>query len=654
MAFSKRSIAVAVILLLLLIPAMAQRLATTDAEKANIQQRQSAAPSGRQGNAALLPPQAAHTPIFSEVLKPSSQRDALATIKIPAPEISQKPVVAEEAAAETARTIIGGGVTVSDALSNIEVTVGQEAAPRNMGDIREEARAQIRSQEEQRNEQNRIAEEARVKQDVVKAQIEQAPEGEQPALKKQLEEAARMELEAKKRAEEADKKRLEAETRTKEAEVNALQKVEGKIREELSKEEEKQTELQNTLATVQDAAQRQQIQEQLETMQQTVETVRARQDEIGAVKEEHQQQQQQLEQQLEEKTKDVADLKGEEFKQKAREEFFGAVEKKTQPLPSAAPETRGVERALEVISAQPGTSINAETSRETARNVLENVQQKIVLREVVQQRAETADAANIVQLEAEAQKIGEEIEQRRQAMGRAVDVLGQKAAFTQANLRIEKEARVFEESDEQGQMRENTLVTITFTPENPMEDVSIYEGIPKEVASDISQLIFYSDNYEIIESDPLIVWHFAEIREPVNLAYAIRQKIAPESLETVATVAVAEKITGLQILEIIEPKQEQEESLLGILLPALLIPLIGIIVVYFNRFGPGEHAPPVQPSLPPVQRSGNPIGNPTLLRVAGTISYLRRKGYRDEDIRSELLLRGKYPRSMVLEAFKKK
>ena len=642
-----------------------------------------------------------NAPILSEII--SSQQQGVSGIaerKPVAPQASvQKINVAPErvimdnkAVEDTVSAIIESKVaSIARIISDVKVVLptapeeiqkkkiagaGQEQAKaervqKSISEIRREAEVLKVRHGEERETNNKKAEEAKSTKENAQNRLQQAQTAEERiALRKDIEEAAKNEANSNEKAAEADKKSLEAQSKSNEAELGVIEKIEAKLNETAIEELRKQEGLQQKLQAVADEATRADLGQQLESVSQNILTIQDRALEITAQKEELQRAKQQLDVELEQKTQAVSELAKEAFRKETREEFFQAV--KTKLEPEKAPEVRGVERALEIINTKAPSAVASLVSGEKALEVLENVQKKLVIREVIGKTAENlADATDEQVLEAEAQRLEQAAEQRAAEAGQQAASLEQKFEATKENLRVEKEARSFEEVDEEGNLRENTLVTVTFTPEKAMEDVSIYEEIPKEVASDISRLIFYSDNYEVIEPDPLIVWHFAEIKEPVALTYAVKQRIGPEILEGIATVPVAEKISGLEVLEIIEQPEEKKGSLFSIILPALLIPLIGIIIVYFSKFGPeGQKMPQIEPKFfqKNIQYARNPrnsenyvrqaygesgISNAYLAQVASNISSLRKKGFKDEDIKNELLYSSKFPRSMILKAFQK-
>lgn len=125
--------------------------------------------------------------------------------------------------------------------------------------------------------------------------------------------------------------------------------------------------------------------------------------------------------------------------------------------------------------------------------------------------------------------------------------------------------------------RNHTRITITIVPKRPLFNFSVYEEIPKSFAATADEIIKYSSNWEVIRDDPLIVWHFDELRSPARIEYEVRKEVSVEEINASRTVVVADTIGD----------EELEVSLWKILLPLLLIPLVAAIVVFFSGFEHG-------------------------------------------------------------------
>ncbi|MBI4739185.1 putative metal-binding motif-containing protein [Candidatus Woesearchaeota archaeon] len=110
-----------------------------------------------------------------------------------------------------------------------------------------------------------------------------------------------------------------------------------------------------------------------------------------------------------------------------------------------------------------------------------------------------------------------------------------------------------------------TVVKLEIVPIQDLFDVTIYEEIPKAVADSTDKLTFRTPP-RIIQKDPLIAWHFVEVKERIDLSYEIEGEHAAAHIES-KTTAFAKGM---------EPRKE---SLFVLLLPLVVIPALGFAVV---------------------------------------------------------------------------
>ena len=129
---------------------------------------------------------------------------------------------------------------------------------------------------------------------------------------------------------------------------------------------------------------------------------------------------------------------------------------------------------------------------------------------------------------------------------------------------IQKEITVKEVTTKDDEKFIATEIKIRVQPKENETTIDVVEVISKEVAQHVSELAF-SRAPIILEDDPVIMWHLEDVHEPVELTY---------------TVAKNTSLTGNTIL-----LAESEQSFdWEILLPLLFIPLLAIIIVFFNHF----------------------------------------------------------------------
>ena len=115
-----------------------------------------------------------------------------------------------------------------------------------------------------------------------------------------------------------------------------------------------------------------------------------------------------------------------------------------------------------------------------------------------------------------------------------------------------------------------TQMKLEIIPTTKLFNVTIYESIPKS-AVDSTDKIKFSVAPIIIKKDPLIVWHFEEIESKKDLSYEVNGEV--EDLDKkVESIAYSEGIT------------KKNKSLPSLLLPVLIIPLLGFVMVFFTKF----------------------------------------------------------------------
>jgi len=175
------------------------------------------------------------------------------------------------------------------------------------------------------------------------------------------------------------------------------------------------------------------------------------------------------------------------------------------------------------------------------------------------------------------------------------------------NLEITRKSQVYvppepAEPTEEPEEKKFTHIVLTIKPKETMFDVSIYEEIPKSVAQNVNQLIFHSQNYEVIEPDPLVMWTFAVMEEGVSheIEYSVKKEVKEEDLEDIATVPVAEKIRSS-------------------ILAFVLIPVIAFVIIFFSHFV--KHH----------QEEGERIK-----RTGTLVSHMRKSGASEEKIKKSL------------------
>jgi hypothetical protein len=98
------------------------------------------------------------------------------------------------------------------------------------------------------------------------------------------------------------------------------------------------------------------------------------------------------------------------------------------------------------------------------------------------------------------------------------------------------------------------------------KDVYVYEEVPKEGAQTFNEIINANPRFTVLKEDPIIMWHFAEVDEPIEITYETSQA----SITGAATIVTAEDI--------------ERGTPWGVIIPIVLIPIIAGIIIFFSRF----------------------------------------------------------------------
>ncbi|MBR9677315.1 hypothetical protein GOV04_04190 [Candidatus Woesearchaeota archaeon] len=131
-----------------------------------------------------------------------------------------------------------------------------------------------------------------------------------------------------------------------------------------------------------------------------------------------------------------------------------------------------------------------------------------------------------------------------------------------------------------------TLVNLTIDVATPLYNVSVYEDIPKcviellqanmtpEQIEEELGVHFNNWNFEVEQTDPLIVWHFDIMTETTDLSYSINKNLLDECKKQFKNVAIADR--GLS--------QNPWLKWLSYIIGILITPVVVLGFVFFNRF----------------------------------------------------------------------
>jgi hypothetical protein len=161
--------------------------------------------------------------------------------------------------------------------------------------------------------------------------------------------------------------------------------------------------------------------------------------------------------------------------------------------------------------------------------------------------------------------------------------------------------------------------------ETVIGDVYIYTEIPKCLIALIKEELIESEyDFEIVNEDPLIVWHFNSLLNVEELNYNIKAIADEDCANQAKALAVAKKIVQVQFI----PKKQ------NIFLILSIIPFILIIMGFFATFSEEiEHY------------------NPKIQKLIVYIKHHFKNGFKTKHLKEKLLKEG-YKEKNVIEALK--
>ncbi|MFC1753808.1 PKD domain-containing protein [Thermoproteota archaeon] len=168
---------------------------------------------------------------------------------------------------------------------------------------------------------------------------------------------------------------------------------------------------------------------------------------------------------------------------------------------------------------------------------------------------------------------------------------------TQEGLKI---TRDFEEFQKDGETY--TKIRIKLNPKRgvkDMADLTLYEKIPKCLARHIDDIKMDEEKRQLIKvlnPDPLVMWQFDKLESEKEFTYEVKGVLSEDCKKQIAALGLAEE------LGIVD-----ERSLWMRILPLLIIPLIGMLIVYVEKFAPrGKPSPQPAPQEQPKPEAPKP------------------------------------------------
>ncbi|MCX6707551.1 MAG: hypothetical protein NT001_05430, partial [Candidatus Woesearchaeota archaeon] len=134
-----------------------------------------------------------------------------------------------------------------------------------------------------------------------------------------------------------------------------------------------------------------------------------------------------------------------------------------------------------------------------------------------------------------------------------------------------------EEYDKNGETY--TKITLTINPKKELTDLSLYEKIPKCLAQRIDDIQMDEQARQmikVINPDPIVMWQFDKLKSEKEFTYEIKGVIPEDCKKQIIAMGIADEL-GINL---------EDRSIFSIILPLLLIPILGLVIFYINRFTP--------------------------------------------------------------------
>jgi len=259
-------------------------------------------------------------------------------------------------------------------------------------------------------------------------------------------------------------------------------------------------------------------------------------------------------------------------------ENISAGEEAKEKLPVKTIKKEFIEKAKK----EPENVIDVRLEDKDRKLLLRNIAKKNIVRAKIQEVSDKLKEEKDIQLiDEELEKIKKEIEEKDTIANELREI---EKGYEEASnkLNIEKVFNTFEDKDDITGKSENiTVVSLFLKPKKILYNVSIYEEIPKDIASNANEIIFYSSNYDVIEEDPLIAWQFVTVSSDTEIHYGLKGTPSAELLEKTKTIPIVQSSDEEVPVEEIQPKSD---SFFSIIFSFFMTAFIVVIVIIFRKF----------------------------------------------------------------------
>ena len=161
-----------------------------------------------------------------------------------------------------------------------------------------------------------------------------------------------------------------------------------------------------------------------------------------------------------------------------------------------------------------------------------------------------------------------------------VEVLKPDASIEDKESEIESFLKKFESSQQYLKINRtfrrnpnnSTTITLTILPLVALENVSIYESVPKCVAQYVHQMVIRDSGYEVIERDPLLLWTFSSLSAPKSLSYDVFRPVDEECSKLLLAIGIASP--AMRIGEEAVQKSPKRMAFYGLIAGIVLLSLL--------------------------------------------------------------------------------
>lgn len=132
-----------------------------------------------------------------------------------------------------------------------------------------------------------------------------------------------------------------------------------------------------------------------------------------------------------------------------------------------------------------------------------------------------------------------------------------------------------------GEIAYRSTVTLTFTAPADMQEVTIVEVIPKNVATSADLLTFPGEKPKVLQKDPVVEWFFQSVRkgESKDLSYVV----STDKKLTAADISTSTIAAGKEAAAPLPPAERKiftKQVVVGLLIVVLIV-LIGLLIYYY-------------------------------------------------------------------------